>query len=83
MSELPDELMNLQFLVTEANLLEHGLLRRGQRISPVSLVGFRDTQASRLEAERHISWVSAKAEQILLNKQRAQRIESIKEVRAL
>ena len=43
MSRLSDELMNLKFLVTEANLLEYGLLRRGQRISPISLVGFRDT----------------------------------------
>lgn len=68
--------------MTEANILEYGLLRRGQRISPVSLVGFRDTQASRLEAEKQISWVSAKAEQIFMNKQRAQKIESIKEVRA-
>ena len=64
MSGLSDELMNLQFLVTEANLLECGLLRRGQRISPVSLVGFRDTPSSRLEAEKHIIRVSAKAEQI-------------------
>ena len=45
MSGLSDELMNLKFLVTEAKLLEYGLLRRGQRISPISLVGFRDTPA--------------------------------------
>lgn len=83
MSRLSDELMNLKFLVTEANLLEYGLLRRGQRISPVSLVGFRDTPASSLEAEKHTARVSAKVKQIFLAKQRVQRIESIKDVRAL
>ena len=83
MSGLSDELMNLKFLVTEANLLEYGLLRRGQRISPISLVGFRDTPASRLEAEEHSVRVSTTAERLFLAKQRAQRTESIKEVRAL
>ena len=83
MSGLSDELMNLKFLVTEANLLEYGLLRRGQRISPINLVGFRDTPGSRLEAEEHIARVSSMAERLFLAKQRAQRIESIKEVRAL
>ena len=83
MSGLPDELMNLKFLVTEANLLEYGLLRRGQRISPINLLGFRDTPGARLEAEKHIAHVSSMAERLFLAKQRAQRIESIKEVRAL
>ena len=64
MSQLPDDLMNLQILVTEANLLRFGLLQPGQRISPVSLIGFRDTPKSRAEAERHITWVSGQAELI-------------------
>ena len=55
MSQLSDDLMNLQLLVMEANLLEYGLLQRGQRISPVSLVRFRDTQDSQREAEKYIS----------------------------
>ena len=61
MSQLPDDLMNLQLLVTEANLLKFGLLRPVQRICPVSLVGFWDTPNSRAEAERHITWVLGQA----------------------
>ena len=82
MSQLPDDLMNLQLLVTEANLLRFGLLQPGQRISPVSLVGFRDTPNSRAEAERHITWVSRQAELIYRQSLRTQRIESIKATRA-
>ena len=73
--------MNLQLLVTEANLIKYGLLQQGQHISPVVLVGFRDTQASRREAEKHISWVSAQAELAFMNRLRAQRVESIKTIR--
>ena len=82
MSQLPDDLMNLQLLVTEANLLRYGLLQQGQRISPVSLVGFRDTPDSRMEAERHITWVSGQAELAYMQNLRAQRVESIKAIRA-
>ena len=82
MSKLPDDMMNLQLLVTQANLLKYGLLQQGQCISLVHLVGFRDTRASRKEAEKHIAWVSAKAELAFRDKLRAQRVESIKEIRA-
>ena len=82
MSGMPDDLMNLQFLVTEPHLLEYGLLQRGQSISPVSLVGFRDTQASRREAEKHITWVSSQAELMYTQDLRTQRLESIKAIRA-
>ena len=82
MSQLPDDLMNLQLLVTEANLLRFGLLQPGQRISPVSLVGFRDNPASRAEAERHITWVSEQAERLYVQGLRTQRVESIKAIRA-
>ena len=82
MSQLPDDLMNLQLLVTEANLLRFGLLQKGQRISPVNLIGFRDTPKSQAEAERHITWVSGQAELIYGQSLRTQRIESIKAIRA-
>ena len=82
MSQLPDDLMNLQILVTEANLLRFGLLQPGQRISPVSLVGFRYTPNSQSEAERHITWVSGQAELVYRQNLRTQRIESIKAIRA-
>ena len=82
MSQLPDDLMNLQLLVTEANLLRFGLLQPGQRISPVSLVGFRDTPQSRAAAERHIAWVSEQAELVYMQSLKAQRLESIKAIRA-
>ena len=76
MSQLPDDMMNLQLLVTKANFLRYRLLQQGQRISPVSLVGFRE------EAERHITWVSGQAELAYMQNLRAQRVESIKAIRA-
>ena len=81
MSGMSDDLMKLHLLVTESHLLEYGLLHRGQSISPVSLVGFRDTQASRREAEKHISWVSAQAELMYMQGLKTQRLESIKAIR--
>ena len=82
MSQLSDDLMNLQLLVTEANLLRFGLLQPGQRISPVNLIGFQDTPKSREDAERHITWVSGQAELVYMQGLRTQRIESIRAIRA-
>ena len=81
MSQLPNEDMNLQILVTEPNLRKYGLLQQGQRISPIVLVRFRDTQASRRESEKHISWVSAQAELAFMRRLKTQRVESIKAIR--
>ena len=82
MSQLSDDLTNLQLLVTETNLLRFGLLQPGQRISPVNLFGFRDIPKSREDAERHITWVSGQAELVYMRGLRTQRIESIRAIRA-
>lgn len=82
MSPLPDEHMNLQLLVTEANLLRYELLQQGHRISPVNLTEFRDTQASRREAEKYIAWASAQAKLAYMSRLKTQRVESIKTIQA-